>query len=102
MSVPYRPSNGTEGEGFMERFCERCERDRRWRLEERDPCPILSDTMLYGVEDPAYPKEWVVDDDGHTNPRCTAFEEELSEEVRAHRQAEKDGQAPLFGGEVKR
>lgn len=104
MTRPYRPSNGTEGMIFMERFCDRCERDRLWRLEERDPCPILSDTMLYDPGDPAYPKEWIEEEgkDGFAHPRCTAFEEELTEEKRAeralaeaHRRAEEDGQARL-------
>jgi hypothetical protein len=28
--------------------------------------------LAVGVDDAAYPKEWVEDDDGK-NPRCTAF-----------------------------
>lgn len=57
---PYRPSNGTDGEWFMGRFCYRCCRD-----DEDNPCEILGNTLA-GL--PAV--EWVQDDRG---PRCTAF-----------------------------
>jgi len=32
---PYRPSNGTEGDIFMSRFCARCERDRAFQERAR-------------------------------------------------------------------
>lgn len=70
-SRPYRPSNGTEGEGFMARFCERCVRDRAARQgNPADGCEIIVATMCLQVDDPDYPTEWIVDDMG---PRCTAF-----------------------------
>lgn len=69
----YRPSNGTEGEAFMQRFCARCvcEPDD---IEQHDGCPIIAATMALSRDDPEYPKEWVqrVDNGHHT---CTAFEE---------------------------
>lgn len=64
---PYRPSNGTEGEMFMSRFCYRCQHDE----DEEEPCPILTMTFALPIEDPDYPKEWVHDRNG--NPDCTAF-----------------------------
>jgi hypothetical protein len=53
----------------MEQFCYRCARD-----ETRDidgGCDIIMASMVYGLDDPEYPPEWVQDDDG---ARCTAFE----------------------------
>ena len=66
MSKPYRPSNGTEGAGFMECFCVRCWWDRN------GSCGILANTLCYEVDDPLYPKEWIRDEGG---PRCTQFSE---------------------------
>lgn len=65
MTTPYRPSNGTEGECFMGKFCERCRRDIN------QDCPIIAATMAFDISDPEYPGEWVEDESG---PRCTAFE----------------------------
>ena len=73
MIRPYRPSNGTEGEGFFGRFCANCWRDRVYRESDGERgrgCPILARSLAFELEDPRYPKEWVRDDDG---ARCTAF-----------------------------
>lgn len=70
--VPYRPSNGTEGAGFMSRWCDRCERDRDYRDNDGDSCPIAANTFVYDWNDPNYPVEWR--EDGPEGPRCTAFE----------------------------
>ncbi len=98
---PYRPSNGTEGMDFMEQFCDRCEKDARYRQTQdgRDGCPIASASMLFGVEETGYPKEWIQNEGPWetSDPRCTAFEEEVSEEVRAFREAEAAGQERLPG-----
>lgn len=73
---PYRPSNGTEGEMFMERFCYRCKREQPYLKSDQIGCGILTQTMIHYTTDPEYPTEWVSDDDcGLVNPRCTAFEE---------------------------
>jgi hypothetical protein len=69
MSKSYRPANGVEGDLFMIDFCEHCAKD-----SEDSPCPILARTFAFDIDDPEYPKEWIVDDDGLNNPRCTAFE----------------------------
>ena len=72
-TVPYRPSNGTEGEGFIRALCERCERDPFSRDEDaKTSCRILARTMAYDVGDPEYPKQWISEEDG-SDPRCTAF-----------------------------
>lgn len=70
MAKPYRPSNGTEGVSFIDYFCGRCERDRAFREERGDSCPIVAASFAFDIHHPSYPKEWIEDDDG---PRCTAF-----------------------------
>lgn len=69
--IPYRPSCGSEGADFMSRWCDRCERDRAFREDDGDSCPIAAATMIYERRDPAYPPEWR--EDGPQGPRCTAF-----------------------------
>lgn len=66
----YRPSNGTEGEWFVEHFCENCERERQWREEEINPCEILGATFMFDVDDEGYPTEWRYVEG---KPTCTAF-----------------------------
>lgn len=61
----YRPANGTEGDWFCSRWCDRCARD------SDDGCDILTATLLFQVTDPEYPSEWRTDE--QTGPRCTAF-----------------------------
>ena len=66
----YRPSNGWEGEMFMDDFCYQCKKD--------DPdndllCPIIALTMSFNIDDKGYPIEWCYIDG---KPTCTAFEEE--------------------------
>jgi hypothetical protein len=84
MSRPYRPSNGTEGESFIEWWCFNCARDAAFRDGGfEDPalgCPILADSFAYDIKDPNYPKEWVYGDDG--SPKCTAYTEDPSCPVR--------------------
>lgn len=69
---PYRPSHGSEGEGFMARWCAHCaDRGEDWE------CPILLATMaVASVWDDEYPAEWR--QDGPRGPRCTAFREDAS------------------------
>lgn len=66
----YRPSNGTEGEGFMSRHCYQCKHDDGG-IGER-VCAIIGNTMLYNVDEPGYPTEWRYGADGR--PTCTKFE----------------------------
>ena len=56
----YMPSNGTEGDIFMERWCERCVKNSAPR-----GCGIIGRSMA-GIQ----PPQWVKDEGG---PRCTAF-----------------------------
>ncbi|TAA18213.1 hypothetical protein EA658_13780 [Pseudoxanthomonas winnipegensis] len=70
----YRPSNGTEGEGFICEFCGNCARSDHAQPDADDDsllgCEITGRTMLYDVEDPEYPAEWIWDG---LEPRCTAY-----------------------------
>ena len=67
----YRPSNGTEGEGFIDRFCFRCANEESLHRKDGSGvmCPIIAGTMGLDVTDPEYPKEWTYDAAG--NPTCT-------------------------------
>jgi hypothetical protein len=65
----YRPSNGTEGDMFMERWCFRCTKDD---AEHERYCPIIARSMAHEVGEDGYPGQWIIGDDGQ--PRCTAFE----------------------------
>lgn len=76
-TYPYRPSNGTEGEMFMERFCYRCKRDAEFQKtgHGEEGCTIVLKTLFLDVDEIGYPPEWISDDAvGLINPRCTAFE----------------------------
>ena len=66
---PYRPSNGTEGELFMEMHCYRC--------VHNGPCMIPTFAMSFESGHSQYPKEWVFDAYGW--PTCTAFEKHIDE-----------------------
>lgn len=77
MSRPYRPKNGHEGSLFMAHWCDRCVHDT-----EHNGCEILSRVLGFDITDSRFPTEWIVDDDGLTNPRCTAFRPRWPEEPR--------------------
>jgi hypothetical protein len=69
----YRPSNGTEGEMFQERWCHQCTKDT-----EGDPCNILTSAFFFDLDDPEYPCEWTFSPEGQ--PMCTAFQRIGTEE----------------------
>lgn len=77
----YRPSNGTEGDMFMARWCFRCERERRVMEGIDDPsegCEILARTLAVPSEDhPDFPTEWTYQpESGHLplyTARCSAW-----------------------------
>lgn len=69
----FRPSNGTEGEIFMDAFCYRCIHEK-WSHTQNDndaKCGILSATMIYDYKDEKYPSEWTFAENGY--PVCTAW-----------------------------
>jgi len=89
-TIPYRPSNGTEGSAFADEFCHRCKHDQEWMQHGRNPCPIFSRTLALPIDHPDYPTEWIQNDLSWKDypdtragllqmlrdrrPRCTAFE----------------------------
>ena len=72
---PYRPANGTEGAYFQADFCDRCKHDQGYQrtLDATHGCPILLATLLFQVDDPEYPREWIWE---NGIPKCTKFEPE--------------------------
>lgn len=95
---PYQPSNGTEGVMFADHFCDQCLHDKDWRDKEKNPCLILSATLIYDIGETEYPKEWTHDAEGH--PTCTAFvHEDKAGEIANEKMMKKregDGQLKLF------
>lgn len=69
----YQPSNGTEGMWFCEKFCDQCVHEKYVHtLNENDnKCDIFSRSMVYDVQDPEYPTEWVYDE--NDKPTCTSW-----------------------------
>ncbi len=67
----YRPSTGTEGAAFQERFCVRCVKDRQ------NDCGILAASYAFSIDDVSYPRQWVEIGD---EPQCTAFVEDTGQE----------------------
>lgn len=66
----YQPSNGTEGEYFIDKFCMNCihcDPDPNGKKQ----CDILCATFVYSVKDSEYPKEWVYNE--NDEPVCTAW-----------------------------
>lgn len=77
MAEKYRPSSGTEGDGFFATWCMKCARDKSMSegkdydlCAPEEICPIIDNTFAYEVDDPKYPVEWIHDE---TGPKCTAF-----------------------------
>jgi hypothetical protein len=71
MPRPYEPSNGTEGEWFMEQFCYRCKHELfiHTANHAHHKCDILNRALTHTHKEPDYPKEWVYEG---TKPICTA------------------------------
>jgi len=68
----YTPSNGTEGEVFLDEWCRNCARDKSMRegapledCDDNERCDIIA--ASYRGE----AKEWVYGSDGQ--PKCTAY-----------------------------
>jgi hypothetical protein len=67
----YEPSNGTEGEIFMEKFCYQCKNELfiHTNNESHHKCDILNRALTYTRYEPDYPKEWVIE---NSEPTCKA------------------------------
>lgn len=68
----YRPCNGSEGDWFHGKYCDRCANENQ--SKEKPYCDILSSILATNIGDVGYPKEVVCDDDGR-NARCTSFKD---------------------------
>lgn len=69
----YRPSNGTEGMGFIDKFCENCKHEKFMHTNNHDDrkCDILNRSLIHDLENEQYPEEWIYDENGQ--PTCTKF-----------------------------
>lgn len=74
----YRPSNGTEGAAFIEKWCGTCARDKVCsegkdidECTDDELCDILAKTFVFELDNPNYPGEWVYDQ--HGRPYCMAW-----------------------------
>ena len=61
----YRPSNGTEGDLFIELWCEQCAHNLS------DGCSIITDSLCYDVTHPNYPNALQYAPNGQ--PCCKAY-----------------------------
>ena len=90
---PYRPSNGTEGLGFMEVWCFECERDRSFMDGTGDGCEIAARVLALKPGEDGYPSEWTYNEEGR--PVCTAFVE-IGKAVPTDIEREELGQLTLL------
>lgn len=69
----YKPSNGTEGEIFFNKFCYRCKKYVYDEETESDDCELnlIIAAEINEVDDLDYPDEWQYDENG--SPICTEF-----------------------------
>lgn len=66
----YRPSNGTEGMWFDDKFCANCIHQNP-NPDLKPQCMIVCNAMCYYTNEPEYPKEWIYD--ANNQPTCTKF-----------------------------
>jgi hypothetical protein len=72
MSKSYRPSNGTEGDAFMGRWCGSCQRNAAYDDGCGGAgCEIAVRALAFNEDDPEYPAEWAMRDG---EPVCTAWQ----------------------------
>lgn len=68
---PYRPSNGTEGMWFVDKYCMNCINCNPDPEGEKQ-CEILARAMGYSFDDEEYPKDWVYKGN---EPICTSHKQ---------------------------
>lgn len=69
----YRPSNGTEGDIFMDEWCFECARNGT----DDNPCKIQCRALAHSIDEPEYPAEWRYGNNGE--PMCTAFTTDMED-----------------------
>jgi len=90
----YRPSNGTEGEGFRSIWCEGCVK-MPLDCGASGQCRIMIATHVYKIDDPKYPKQWQYVDG---KPVCTAYVSR--DDCNAERRKNRRGTADRRSGEL--
>lgn len=68
MKKLYRPSNGTEGEHFMDKHCMNCIHCDP-NPDGKKQCDILFRALSFDTNEKEYPVEWTYDSEG--KPTCT-------------------------------
>ncbi len=67
-------SNGTEGEIYQERWCDRCAHDAAFRASGEDSCPVWDAHLAYnGEEGPSKVLDMLIP---RGNERCLLFRKE--------------------------
>jgi hypothetical protein len=58
---------------FVEEFCMNCLHEKFLHTNKfgDKQCDIFSRSLIYGVNEPGYPEEWIYDE--NDNPTCTAW-----------------------------
>lgn len=69
-SRKYRPSNGTEGMWFEDKFCMNCINCDP-NPEGKKQCKIMMRAFMYDINEDKYPKEWIYDE--NDKPTCTEW-----------------------------
>lgn len=80
----FRPSNGTEGDIFMSRYCFQCAKFPH-DSSAKNQCQIVLATFAYDIEDKEYPNQWRYVDG---KPTCTSFKSR--EEFNAKRRLKRN------------
>ncbi len=80
----YQPSNGTEGDWFISKWCGSCVKNPK-SMDAINQCDILCMTMVCNIDDSEYPRQWVYSEDDE--PMCTAYKnrDEYNRERRSKR-----------------
>ncbi len=101
MTKFYRPSNGTEGMIFTSHNCDICIFDDSIsQYGEEKACTLLLNSMMYDINDPEYPQEWIYNEENYGI--CTKFILDGSKKAkndqikRNQKLLEKEGQQRLF------
>lgn len=85
---PYFPSNGTEGEGFTDKWCANCRKDTTFRGGTGTFCSILTKSLIQG----GLIKQWIYKDD---HPTCTSFVDYRTYKKKTTRLIKNDLTLPL-------
>lgn len=69
----YRPSNSTEGMGFIDHYCCNCIHGKYEHTGDTNdnPCEILIRSFFLDINDKDYPEEWQYNE--NNEPVCTAW-----------------------------